>query len=254
MDILADIRARLADPSLPVTREWVDQAAERYPYFTLPGVLYLRQHGIEGNDELLARLAIASPSRASLAMSLGMDAERFAQFYPAEHSAATTDTDSTIDRFLDSFGSSNPREIEALSAAIFNPTPDYADILAAQEREDQAPEQQEQPASGQDRLIADFIAQSRQRGAAIEPTPQAHVGQAEAAEVATAPISQAAAPDEGMLSESLAKMYITRRNYAKALGILQSLNEQYPEKSIYFADQIRFLRKLVLNQRAEAAK
>ena len=54
-----------------------------------------------------------------------------------------------------------------------------------------------------------------------------------------------------MLSESLAKMYIQRRNYAKALEIIENINLNFPEKSIYFADQIRFLRKLVLNEQTK---
>jgi hypothetical protein len=54
--------------------------------------------------------------------------------------------------------------------------------------------------------------------------------------------------DSSLLSESLAKVYIARGKYLKALEIIESINLNFPEKSIYFADQIRFLRKLVLNE------
>ena len=37
-------------------------------------------------------------------------------------------------------------------------------------------------------------------------------------------------------------------NYQPALEIIMQLNLNNPEKSIYFADQIRFLRKLILNE------
>ncbi len=61
-------------------------------------------------------------------------------------------------------------------------------------------------------------------------------------------IDRSTVSDASMLSESLAKMYIARGKYSKALEIIESINLNFPEKSIYFADQIRFLRKLVLNE------
>lgn len=48
------------------------------------------------------------------------------------------------------------------------------------------------------------------------------------------------------LSESLAKIYIRRRRYDKAFEIIHNLSLKNPKKSVYFADQLRFLRKLML--------
>lgn len=47
------------------------------------------------------------------------------------------------------------------------------------------------------------------------------------------------------LSESLAKIYIRQGRYRRAYEILSDLNLKNPEKSIYFADQLRFLRKVI---------
>ena len=44
---------------------------------------------------------------------------------------------------------------------------------------------------------------------------------------------------------SFAKILIKNGNYAKALDIISELNLKFPEKSIYFADQMRFLKKLI---------
>lgn len=54
--------------------------------------------------------------------------------------------------------------------------------------------------------------------------------------------------DEGYFTETLAKIYIKQGRYSKALEIIQRLNLNYPKKNAYFADQIRFLRKLILNE------
>ena len=74
------------------------------------------------------------------------------------------------------------------------------------------------------------------------------VGEQEKAEIADADINDPTHIDDSMLSESLAKMYIAQHKYSQALEIFQRLNLNYPENSIYFADQIRFLTKLVLNE------
>ena len=53
--------------------------------------------------------------------------------------------------------------------------------------------------------------------------------------------------DESYFTETLAKIYIKQRKYSRALEIIQSLYLQFPEKNAYFADQIRFLEKLIIN-------
>ena len=45
--------------------------------------------------------------------------------------------------------------------------------------------------------------------------------------------------------EEMAKKYVQNKNYAQALKILEYLNLNNPKKSIYFADQIQFLEKVL---------
>ena len=45
-------------------------------------------------------------------------------------------------------------------------------------------------------------------------------------------------PEDEFLTESLAKIYIKQRRYAKALEIIRKLSLKYPEKSVYFASLI----------------
>ncbi len=52
---------------------------------------------------------------------------------------------------------------------------------------------------------------------------------------------------EDSFSEALAKIYLKQKRYDKALEIIKSLRLKNPEKNTYFADQIRFLEKLIIN-------
>jgi hypothetical protein len=50
-------------------------------------------------------------------------------------------------------------------------------------------------------------------------------------------------------SITLAKIYLKQKKYGQALEIIRKLSLVYPEKSIYFADQIRFLERLVIHKK-----
>ena len=219
----------------------LDEAAERYPYFTLPLLLKVKN----GDNQALQRLSIMSPDRRDLAIVSGRTPSSFADFYPQERQTATPDVDTAIDRFLATYAKGDSqKELDALSSAIFNPTPDYADILAAQQAS------ASEARSREDALIDSFIEHTRKREqeAMRQPALDHHVQEADVDLAAHDSIDRSTLSDASMLSESLAKMYIARGKYSKALEIIESINLNFPEKSIYFADQIRFLRKLVLNE------
>ena len=57
--------------------------------------------------------------------------------------------------------------------------------------------------------------------------------------------------EDSSLSETLAKIYVKQRRYDKALEIIKKLNLKYPKKNAYFADQIRFLEKLIINTKSK---
>ena len=239
---------RLADGNAGETsQQWLADSEQAAPYCVMPALLYLKEHGVKGNEEILEKLAISFPDRQALSLLLSQDADFLNDFYPPEAKVQTPDTFTTIDRFLENYGKTSPGEVEAISRAIFNPQPDYADVLAAQEKEEGGT--QLEGGNSQDELINKFIAEQMQLGEQAAQTPIAHpVGEQEKAEIADETINDPTQIDDSMLSESLAKMYIARHKYSQALEIIKRLNLNYPENSIYFADQIRFLTKLVLNE------
>ena len=250
MNLNEQLRQYLSNPEATVSKEWVDEMMKQYPYFNLPALL-AQQRG-EVDSDPLARIAIAYPDRKSLYCLLGENADLFANFYPDEQKPSTPTTENTIDTFLNTFGSTSEKELEVLNNLIFNPVPDYADILAAEEQ--QSMPQQNEAKTKNEQLINDFIAKSKQHEGHFPTTIIKQDNDAEVEQVKNDNIDKAEEVDASMFSESLAKIYIKQRKYSKALEIITNISLKFPEKSIYFADQIRFLKKLILNEQIKNNK
>lgn len=60
--------------------------------------------------------------------------------------------------------------------------------------------------------------------------------------------------DDTFLTETLAQIYIKQKKYEEALTIIKRLSLNFPKKSIYFADQIRFLEYLIYNDKNKKQK
>ena len=250
MNLNEQLRQYLSNPEATVSKEWVDEMMKQYPYFNLPALL-AQQRG-EVDSDTLARIAIAYPDRKSLYCLLGENADLFANFYPDEQKPSTPTTENTIDTFLNTFGSTSEKELEVLNNLIFNPVPDYADILAAEEQ--QSMPQQNEAKTKNEQLINDFIAKSKQHEGHFPTTIIKQDNDAEVEQVKNDNIDKAEEVDASMFSESLAKIYIKQRKYSRDLEIITNISLKFPEKSIYFADQIRFLKKLILNEQIKNNK
>lgn len=237
----------MSDPDMAVGYDWVMDMREKYPSFTLPAALLLKRSPdtitAQQRKELVSWLALAATDReAILAMFDPTEQER-AMFYPAEKPAAPVTTDKAIDTFLNTYGSSSPEEDALLERLIFNPVPDYAGVLEAQAK---ALDEPDMPMSGQDALINAFIKKESETETAGNAAEEEQVIPAPAESPET---KETEVQDPPLLSQSLAKFFIKQRRYDKAYEIISNLSLNYPEKSIYFADQLRFLQKLIINQR-----
>jgi len=254
-NIQESISGWLNRPDSFPTADEVDRLAKQYPYFTLPATLRLQRATGLSDDErraLTTRIALNAPDAETLRGLLDPTEAEFADFYPPEPEPPKRTTESVIDKFIDTYGGMNPHEEETLERLIFNPTPDYSQLLALEE-ERSAPRPDEAEPGSDDALINEFILKSRADSGrfpsqALHPRPEPD----DTPEPEPSPVSEPEATDDSMLSESLAKIYIRQKNYTRAYEIINNLNLNFPEKSIYFADQLRFLRLLIKNQELAA--
>ncbi len=60
--------------------------------------------------------------------------------------------------------------------------------------------------------------------------------------------------EDVFFTETLAKIYIKQKKYEKAYKIIKHLSLNYPKKNIYFADQLSFLEKLIINTKFKDTK
>lgn len=60
--------------------------------------------------------------------------------------------------------------------------------------------------------------------------------------------------EDVFFTETLAKIYIKQKKYEKAHKIIKHLSLNYPKKNIYFADQLSFLEKLIINSKFKDIK
>lgn len=221
----------------------------RYPFFVLPVAQLFAGSDTASIDPdtraaMMAALAINAPAESSLLRMIDADTRHLINFYPLPE-AVKKSTDDTIDTFLSTYGHTSPRENELLERLIFNPQPEYAQMLEAES------DAADQPAAGSDPqldAINAFIAHDASRHLPTQETsedkPDTEPAQTAAAPPSREPIPMPA-PPSGSLTESLAHIYIRQQKFEKAYEIISGLQQSHPDLNKYYADQLRFLRKAI---------
>lgn len=226
----------------------VESIGKAYPFFTLLYAVMLENYAESLSNEVKSRcvskILLSSPDSTVLYRLLEADGKNLSDFYPKVEERREMNTEDAITTFLDTYGNSEPGEEELLEKLIFNPVPDYASVLESESGAVPAAEE-----GSREALIDAFIEKQRKIEESPVPQPVVAIPPDEPVEY------EPSKPDpDSMLSESLAKIFIKQHRYDKALEIISQLSLNFPEKSIYFADQLRFLRKLIINQKYKNSK
>ena len=219
----------------------------RYPYFQSLRLLYLKNlyilHDINFGAELRKAVLYIADRRKLFQL---IEGDRFA-VQSRKKGVPLTEVlknEPSVDRTLaliDAFLSTVPEEV--VGQTTFDYSMDYTTYLledntTAAESEEVAPK-----LKGYE-LIDDFIEKSESEAPlCLKPLK-------EEAEISVTPseeVSAAEEEDDSCFTETLAKIYVKQQRYSKALEIIKKLSLKYPKKNAYFADQIRFLEKLIIN-------
>jgi len=269
-----DIRQWINDPS-QLNRESMLQlktVLEDYPCFTIARMLYLKSL-LNLNDlhfsASLIKTAVSVPDRRRLyyfieGKSLPEQLEnpkavplesggfslidRFLQgstptMAPMEEEAETFSYQPVADAPATAVTSVAQEPIKAEEGFVLN----YAEFLSMQP--DAGPVETVEPMRGQD-LIDQFLEKSVHNDPKIRmrPAGEKSVGEDSVEEVAALEqmVSSFNLPEDSF-TDTLARIYLKQKRYDRALEIFKGLSLKYPEKNVYFADQIRFLEKLIIH-------
>ena len=213
-----ELYAYLADPKrlTAETLEPIRALYESYPYCAPFAFLYLYNLSLTGDVRYaseLRRLSVLLPDREQLFRLVEGDRPAFVAS-PVEE-PTEVDAFDLIDHFLDGVRTSGEDLPEVLH---YEGGGEGGDYFAGEANEPLSPDG-----------LSDLLDASPAQSAP-----------------AVAPPSEDPAPEE-LLSETLSKIYIQQQHYDKALRIIRSLSLNYPEKNRFFADQIRFLERLIAN-------
>ena len=221
----------------------------RYPYFQTARLLMLQNlyllHESSFDDEL-RRAAIYITDRKMLFNLVEASHYRLRTDKKRNDTSNATEGDRTlslIDQFLNSVPEQeHSRKEKGRQPTAADATVDYAAYLLEQDASNEGEATETTPEMRGQSLIDEFIEKDEQR-IHLQEEPEYVPQLSEEGGKST---------EEGYFTETLARIYIKQGRYSKALEIIKRINLNYPKKSIYFADQIRFLEKLIKN--ADKAK
>lgn len=216
-----------------------------YPYFQTARLLMLQNLYLLHDptfDEELRRAAIYITDRRVIFQLVEAAHYRLSKEKKEKPNNSKEEKDRTIS-LIDTFLDSIPKEEEKGEKKKRRPTPadaavDYVAYLLESESFEEEPKSTPQ-LIGQN-LIDSFIEKDKGK-IVLNETPE-YVPQLDDSDD-----EEEKEADEGYFTETLARIYIKQGRYSKALEIIRRLSLAYPKKNAYFADQIRFLEKLIIN-------
>lgn len=219
---------------------------EEYPYFQSARLLYTRELLKSDNEqygEELAKTAVLCADRRKLFYMIYNEEYENLLFPQGRNFQEKRDrTEALLDSYFTSFGKEDINETPTYTPEINYVTTDYfgyLESLGEETRRESSPE----PFQHQD-IIDAFIKNNESDPIQIRPfkeksdsNKKKHVDDI--------------VNDEGneFLTETLVKIYIKQKKYEQALTIIKRLSLTFPKKSSYFADQIRFLEYLIINEK-----
>lgn len=219
------------------------QIVEDFPYFHTARMLYLKnlamlkdvRFGVE-----LKKMAVHLPDRKKLFFLIEGEPYGLLKNWSVEKSDHS-DIFALIDAFLENREPGKKEE----AGLLFQPSvsSDYMYWKLSEKKEKESVGSQDETPMPYQGLIDSFIAQEESRQEKRLPL------EAQSEPEGTEGEKEEQALDDSFFTETLAHIYVKQKRYERALQIIKKLYLKYPEKNVYFADQIRFLEKLIINSK-----
>ncbi|MDR2968537.1 MAG: hypothetical protein LBV32_02905 [Tannerellaceae bacterium] len=235
--------SELTESTVPVLKDIVDE----YPWFQAARLLYLKSLALTEDIRFpveLRKMAVLVPDRRKLFLLLEGEKYGLSLSVRGKEQLCEDDTFSLIDTFLSVYGKEKEQgESPLLLQSSVSSDYIYWAMSAGEEREGE--EQTAAIPLQHQELIDRFIRTEKVNPAAMRLKSE-ELPPASTLEPLQTPGSEEEL-DESFFTETLAQIYVKQKRYDKALQIIKKLSLNYPEKSIYFADQIRFLENMIIN-------
>jgi hypothetical protein len=226
-----------------------------YPYFQTARLLLLQNlyllHDPSFDQELRQAAIYITDRKVLFQMIEAAHYQLKVQKPQQEKKAVSADerdsrTLSLIDDFLDSLPKDNEEENQKKGKR--KPTPadaavDYVAYLLESETEEEREQAAKAPQLIGQSLIDSFINNDKGKiklneNPTLKPDLDSDL---------TTEKKEGKTGEQGIFTETMARIYIKQGNYSKALEIIRQVSLENPKKNVYFADQIRFLEKLIIN-------
>lgn len=224
------------------------QAMRLYPASQVLKLLYLQnlwKVDSPGFKQELEQLAIGIPDRKQLYVLL--KGEPFKAEEDASVQSASKDSFALIDAFLSDAAAGkeemNDENTLLLESSASSDYFQWKDVAQTDPVSQPAVESEDVRLKHQD-LIDSFLEKEEVRKPLWQEKEEVENPVQEDEEEDDVLLKQL---DDSYFTETLARIYVKQKRYDKALQIIKNLSLKYPEKNIYFADQIRFLEKLIIN-------
>ena len=239
----AELYQWMADPSLlnKSSLQELRQMVDEFPYFHAVRMLYLKNLSILDDvrfEKELKRMAVFVPDRKQLFMLI--DDKRFSK--AVSKATDTTDVDSNKNK-----KGKSPKKTSLSTPPYPVATSDYVNWLEENAEDLPAANESENRFKHQELIDSFMESESKQSGPRLGSLVGNDLVEKDNKKevMSEQGIVEKTSLDDSYFTETLARVYINQKRYDKALEIIRVLSLKYPEKNIYFADQIRYLEKII---------
>ena len=213
---------------------------DEHPYFHSARILLLqalyKHHSVQYDEELRISAPLLPDRQAVFRLTEGPNYQKNEERRKFNIDESEIDKSERTNLLISDFLEHQPKQQEQNGHHPIDATQDYIGYLLQNEAQEE--EKPDMPMNGGG-VVEDFLNQEPTRIVLKENDAPSEVSEEK----------EEKEEDNEILTETLAGIYIKQGKFENAIKIIRQLSLKYPKKNRYFADQIRFLEKLIINNK-----